>query len=486
MEHSRDIALAVDLDGTLLRSDILYDSFFDVLSRDVRGALSAVAALRGGKAALKAALADRAEIDPATLPYEPEVLALIEEARKAGRKVALISASDQRLVQAVADHLGLFDEAHGSNGGRNLSGAAKAEFLAERFGEKGFDYIGDGPVDLPVWKRARRVLTAGASGRLRAAVDGAHPEARHMAPRDGRASVKALFRAMRPHQWVKNLLVFLPALAGHRLESETLLPALYAFVAFSLIASSVYVLNDLLDLKSDRAHATKSARPFASGAARLSHGVILAPALFVGGFAVAAAMGQADFAVVLGVYWLITVAYSLYLKRQLVIDILTLAALYTLRVMGGSAATELLLSPWLFALSIFLFLSLAAIKRQAELVNSIKQGKTDLSGRAYRAEDLPIVAMFATSAGYMAVMVMALFVSGERVRKIHQSTVEVYNSPLILWLICPVLLYWISRVVMLTHRGRMNEDPVMFAIRDPISLICGAAMVCIVLAAKYL
>ncbi|MDC1198817.1 UbiA family prenyltransferase [bacterium] len=486
MEHSQDIALAVDLDGTLLRSDTLYDSFFDVLSRDLVGALSAVTALKDGKAALKAALADRAEIEPENLPYEPAVLALIEEARAAGRKTVLVSASDQRLVQAIADHLGVFDEAHGSDGARNLSGAAKADWLAERFGEKGFDYVGDGIVDLPVWARARRALTAGAPGRVRAAVDKAHPDAVHIAPQDAGAAAKALLRAMRPHQWVKNLLVFLPALAGHRLNEDTIGPAIGAFVAFCLVASSVYLLNDLLDLKSDRAHSKKHARPLASGAARLAHGVVMAPALLAGGFGVALAMGQGDFVLVLLVYWLITLAYSLYLKRQLVIDILTLAALYTIRVIGGGAATGLVLSPWLFALAIFLFLSLAAIKRQAELVNSIKQGKTDLNGRAYRADDLPIIAMFATSAGYMAVMVMALFVSGERVRKIHQSTIAVYNSPLILWLICPVLLYWISRVVMLTHRGRMNEDPVMFALRDPISLLCGFLMVAIVMAAKYL
>ncbi len=486
MEHSRDIVLAVDLDGTLLRSDLLYDSFFDLLSRDALAAITAFGALKQGKAALKSALAEQAAIDFSLLPYERAVLDLVAKARAAGRKTVLISASDQRLAQGVADHLGIFDDVHGSAAGANLSGPAKADFLAERFGEKRFDYVGDAAVDAAVWRRARHAVTAGAGARTRALADAADPGAAHLAPRSAGEDARALFRAMRPHQWVKNLLVFLPPLAAHVINVGVVWNAVFALIAFCLVASSVYLLNDLLDLQSDRAHGTKNARPFASGDARLSHGVVAAPALLVAGFGVAVAMGQRDFLAVLGTYWLLTLAYSLWLKRRLVIDILALAALYTLRVIGGGAATGIVLSPWLFAFSIFLFLSLAATKRQAELVNGVRRGLTELNGRAYRADDLPIVAMFATSAGYMAVMVMALFVSGERVRKVHQSTIAVYNSPLILWLICPILLFWVSRIVMLTHRGRMNEDPVMFAIRDPVSLACGGFNVLIVLAATYL
>ena len=378
--------------------------------------------------------------------------------------------------KAIAAHLDCFDEVHGSDGATNLKGGTKAAFLTERFGKDGFDYMGDSHADLAVWGQARRAITVGARDDLRRGAEGAAGVAVHLgAPR----GAGAYLRALRPHQWAKNMLVFLAPLAGHVTDPSAWLAALMAFVAFSLTASGVYVLNDLLDLAADRAHPRKCNRPLASGALPILHGSLMAPVLFVAGFLVALVFTPGPFVLVLFGYLVLTMAYSLTLKRRLIIDICTLAGLYTMRLIGGAVAAGVVLSPWLMAFSIFLFLSLAAVKRQAELVSDAARGREGSAGRSYVVGDLPIVAMMALSAGFVSVLVMALYLNSDAVR-------ELYSSSFLLWGVCPVLLYWISRVVMLTHRGWMNDDPVVFALRDWNSRICVAAVAAIVLAASLL
>ncbi|MEO0389188.1 MAG: UbiA family prenyltransferase, partial [Pseudomonadota bacterium] len=285
--------------------------------------------------------------------------------------------------------------------------------------------------------------------------------------------------AMRPHQWTKNLLVFLPALAAHSTDARDWALAVLAFAAFSLVASGVYVLNDLLDLQVDRAHPRKRFRPLAAGTLSLWHGTALAPALLAGGGLLGLLFGSGLFAALLFLYFGLTLAYSLALKRQLVIDICTLAGLYALRVLAGAAVTGIAPSPWLLVFSLFFFLALAAVKRQAELVATAGTGVESGGGgggRAYVAADLPIVTGMALSSGYVAVLVMALFISAP-------TTAALYGEPALLWGICPVLLYWISRAVMLAHRGGMHDDPVVFAFRDRVSLGCGVTVLILLLAA---
>ncbi len=274
----------------------------------------------------------------------------------------------------------------------------------------------------------------------------------------------ALLAALRPHQWLKNLLVFLPMFAAHRLDEETIVRTCLAFVAFCLVASSVYVLNDLIDLSADRAHPRKRRRPFASGSLPIVAGHWIGPLLVAAGGVIAAGLG-AEFALLLGSYYVVTLAYSLVLKRLLVIDICVLAGLYTLRIMAGAAATGINLSVWILAFSIFFFFSLAAVKRQAELVDSSARGELGASGRGYRVGDLPLISQMATASGYVSVLIMALYVNSPQVR-------QLYQKPSALWGICLVLLFWISRIVMVTHRGRMNDDPVVYAAKDPVSLLC--------------
>ena len=467
--------LVVDLDGTLVRTDLLYETFWAALSRRWLNAVPVLQALTRGRAVLKRRLGELGTVAADELPYNAEVLDYVRRWRAAGGRTALVSASDARLVGAVAAHLDLFDETHGSDGVRNLKGPHKADFLAARFPE-GFTYMGDTHADYAVWEKATRAVTVDVPPRLRARVDALTCEAEHLTTRGGRG--RALLKALRPHQWLKNVLVLLPMLAAHQFDAATIGQALLAFVAFSLTASSVYLLNDLLDLASDRAHPRKRARPFAAGALPLAWGTVLAPGLFLAGLAFAALLGPL-FVLVMLVYYVTTTAYSFNLKRRLVVDICTLAGLYTLRIVAGGAATGIGLSVWLLAFSIFFFFALAAMKRQAELVSGAAAGQETAHGRGYRVEDLPLVANMAVSSGYVSVLVMAFYLNSDAVR-------EVYDEPAALWGICLILLYWISRMVMITHRGWMHDDPVVFAARDRISLACAAAIFVFALAGTLL
>ncbi len=473
MSSPQDV-LAVDLDGTLIASDMLHESFWATLARDRRQfARATLALLTGGRAAVKAALAG-AEVDVARLPYKSGVLDEIRKRKEAGAHVVLATASDHALAHAVAEHLDLFDEVLASDGTTNLKGRAKAEALTEKFGEKGFTYVGDAPADLPVWSAAKEAIAVDVTPALKSRIStDLVTEIESAAAPSGR--LQAGFRALRPHQWLKNLLVFIPMLLAHELGAGTLLTALAAFIAFSLTASSVYVLNDLLDLSADRAHPRKRNRPFASGALPLQAGLVLAPGLFLAGLAIGAFAGPL-FLAVLVFYFLCTLAYSLVLKRLTVIDICMLAGLYTLRVIAGAAATLTPPSVWLLGFSIFFFLAMAAVKRQAELVDLIATGRDKAAGRAYLPEDLPLITMMALAAGYVSVLVAGLYLTSDAVA-------ELYSFPPALWGICAVLIYWLSRIVMLTHRERMHDDPIVFAVTDKVSLFCGAAILALGVAA---
>lgn len=453
--------LVVDLDGTLIRSDMLLETFWAAFAENWAAPFRCFAALSRGKAALKRFLSHAGAVDVSTLPYNDAVLDYVRNWRAGGGRVALVTASDQGLADRIAAHLGLFDEVHGSNGETNLKGPNKAAFLVEHFGDGGFDYIGDAEADLPVWAKADRAVIVAARPELRRKAEATGRPVEEIA--GGVTRAKDYLRALRPHQWMKNLLVFLPMLAGHDFRLQTLGQALLGFVVFSMIASGVYVLNDLLDLAADRAHPRKRNRPLASGALPILHGTVMAPALLLVGLLLALPLGAQFTAVMLG-YLVLTTGYSLRLKRLLVVDIVALAALYTVRIVAGGAASGIELSVWLLAFSVFFFFSLAAVKRQAELVDNIASGKEKPAGRGYVATDLPLVEMMAVGAGFTSVLVMALYLNSPNVRVL-------YTQPGALWGICMVLLYWISRMVMLGHRGQMDDDPVIFAAKDRVSQV---------------
>lgn len=460
------IYLAVDLDNTLLKTDVLLELIWSSFSQSLIQFLKTRSFNRGQ---IKRKLASFAELDVTVLPYNSEVLQCIQNWRAKGGKVALVTATDQLIAEKIAAHLGLFDEVYGSDGQVNLKGENKARFIVERLGEKNFIYMGDSEADLPVWAVAARAITVNAPPHLRKKVEQINPNVEHLG--SAKQSIKPYLKEIRPHQWVKNVLVFLPMLAGHQFNLPTFGISLVAAVAFSLTASSVYVLNDLLDLQADRAHPRKRHRPFAAGDIPLSHGIWLILILLGVGMAIATTLSW-PFVGILLAYYGLTTAYSFYLKRRIIIDICTLAGLYTIRIFAGAVATGISLSVWLLAFSIFFFFCLATVKRQAELVDHRHRKQLKASGRGYHIDDLPIISMMAIGAGYVSILVLALYINSPQVQLL-------YTRPQVLWGICCVLLYWITRTILLTHRGLMHYDPIVYAIKDRQSQIC--FLICLVL-----
>jgi len=461
--------LVVDLDGTLVKGDLLAQSFFALLSVKPLRALVALMALHHGKAAFKAALAAETTLDFNALPFNPELLAFLRTERAKGRAIYLASASDRQIVAAVAAALGLFDGFFASDGTTNLAGAAKARALCEAFGDGAFDYVGNARVDMDVWTKARGVWVAGAGPRFQRVVTARFPQARVVDPEHRRFA--DYLHALRIHQWLKNLLILVPAATAHRVLPATALSLVLAFLSFSLCASSAYIANDLLDLNNDRAHTRKRNRPLAAGRVPLGHAVALMPALLVLAAALAWPLPR-DFVALLAAYYVLTMGYSLVLKRKLIVDVVTLACLYGMRLAAGAVAVAVPLSPWFVAFSVFFFLCLALVKRCTEITDRIAKGTGDPKGRGYIQRDLPMLEAMAAGTGYVAIMIFALYINSPAVAAL-------YRAPEYLWAICLVLFYWISRVLLLTHRGDMHDDPVVFAATDAKSLVCGLLVIVI-------
>lgn len=466
----RDIPLVIDLDGTLLRSDLLLESIFALLRDKPLLVFALPVWLTKGKAAFKAEVARRVVLDMAEMPWDERVRKLLRDAAGTRYRV-LCTASDRALACAAAEHIGEFDEVLSSDGVCNLSGRSKATLLVDRFGERGFDYAGNAEVDLHVWRVAREAIIVNAPTSLADAAARCTRVSQHLPAPDAGAAL--WLRALRVHQWLKNMLVFVPLLASHRIfEPMAASQAAIAFVAFSLCASGVYLLNDLLDLASDRQHPRKRMRPFAAGTLPLLHGMLAVPALTAFAFALALWVSPL-FAAALGLYLLLTLAYSLYLKRIVMMDVMVLAALYTLRIVAGTLAIGAALSFWLLAFSMFLFLSLAMLKRYTELLTVQALGDARTAGRGYHVDDLPLVQSLGAASGYLAVLVLALYINST-------ASELLYRHPQLLWLLCPVLLYWIGRAWMIAHRGLMRDDPVVFAATDRASQLLVAVSALIV------
>jgi 4-hydroxybenzoate polyprenyltransferase len=464
------VPLCVDLDGTLIRSDLLLESLFGLLKRNLLYLLWLPLWLLEGKAAFKRRLAERVELAVDLLPYNEPLLAWLREQRAAGRPLLLATASHVTYAEQVALHLGLFEGILASDGDTNLSGSRKRRRLVELYGERGFDYAGNARVDLEVWSQARAAVLVNVPERVAAqAAALTRIEQRFQDPSPG---LRDYLKALRLHQWLKNLLLFVPLAAAHQALDPLLLgQVLLGFLAFGLCASSVYLLNDLLDLPADRRHPSKRRRAFASGRIPLQHGVALIPLLLLGALSLALGLPW-EFLGVLALYYATTLAYSLRLKQAALVDVLTLAGLYTLRLVAGGAAAGVPLSFWLLAFSMFLFLSLALVKRYSELLVMQQENRDNAQGRGYQVGDLEGLAQFGAASGYLAVLVLALYINSEQIK-------DLYARPEAVWLLCPLLLYWISRVWLLARRDQMHEDPVVFAIEDRRShwlVVIGAAI----------
>ncbi len=458
------IPLAVDLDGTLIQTDTLHEAALRALRERPLTLLRLPLWLARGKAAVKQQLAGLSRFDPSVLPYNQPLLEWLKEQRAAGRRLILCTAADRSIADAVAEHLGIFDEVLASDGQTNLGGARKAEALERRFGAGGFDYAGNARTDLKVWSRARKAVVVNAPDSVSRAARQVSEVGRTFAAEP--AGPGTLARVLRMHQWAKNLLLFMAPLAAHILPDADLAVSLVlAFCAFSLCASAVYVANDLLDLDSDRHHPRKRRRPFASGRVPVAAGVLLAPLLLAGALLLAFQVGIA-FVGWLLVYFALTCAYSWGLKRLVIIDCLVLAMLYTMRIIAGAAAADIPLSFWLLAFSAFLFLSLAFVKRYAELEVQAGIGRERAHGRGYLTSDAPLVQSLGVMSGFAAVVVLALYLNSD-------SVLRLYHSPEFMWCAVPVMLFWVSWIWMKAHRGQMHDDPLLFALRDRASLAAG-------------
>jgi 4-hydroxybenzoate polyprenyltransferase/phosphoserine phosphatase len=448
--------LVVDLDGTLIRSDLLVESAFAHLGHNPLRVVDLLSAIWRGKAALKAEIADKTDIDVSCLPYDEDVVSIIQQARAAGNRVYLASASNERYVQAVADHLGLFDGWFASNHNENLSSGWKARRLVEAFGKAGFDYAGNGRADLAVWTVACRRIAVRVTSTVRSKLIQMDPDATVLGNASG--TTHAWLKLLRVHQWAKNALVFVPLVTAQRFDLLAFGEAIGAFFAFSVVASAVYILNDLVDLDADRKHPKKKCRPLAAGAVPITKAMILVPALLVVGLNGALAVAP-PLAAVLLAYILLTTAYTFVLKRKMLVDVVALASLYTIRVVGGAVAISVPISEWLLGFSMFIFTALALVKRYVELAERIDGDLADASNRNYRKSDLGVVAALAAAAGFNAVTVFALYISSDAVRPL-------YRHPKALWLICPILMYWLGRALLMAQRRLINDDPLVFALRD--------------------
>jgi 4-hydroxybenzoate polyprenyltransferase/phosphoserine phosphatase len=472
-----DVPLVVDLDGTLVQCDTLIESLLQLVKRKPLGLLRVLPQLLRGKARFKEAVAAEVTLDAVHLPYDRRLLdRLIEEQPR--RRLILCTAADRRIADAVAAHLGIFDEVMATENGHNLSSSTKASALVSRFGEAGFDYAGNDQVDLPVFRAARAAWVVNATPALRrhrAAVRNMTVEL----PGTPR-TVRAVWRSLRPHQWVKNLLVFVPLLATF--DSGHLRPvweAILAFVAFSLAASSVYAFNDLLDLPDDRAHPRKRGRPLASGAISVPAILVLGIFNLAVAITIAATMSRV-FLAVLFTYFTISSLYTAILKRVILLDTLVLAGLYTIRILAGAAAIHVIPSVWLLAFSVFFFLSLALAKRHSELIE-LKVGDSNeaIPGREYRPQDLHVLISQGSASGYSAVLVLALYIDSATVR-------AQYRSPELIWLICPLLLYWINKLWLSSQRGQIQDDPVIWTLRNRVSRLVAVLSILLLVLAKWL
>ncbi|WP_166224534.1 UbiA family prenyltransferase [Pseudomonas atagonensis] len=458
------VPLCIDLDGTLIHSDMLHESVLGLVKAAPLSLFRLPFWLAKGKAEMKKQIAERTEFDPSSLPYNLDFVAWLREQHASGRRLILCTASDRSIANPIAQHLGFFDEVLASDGLVNLAGSNKAKALIARFGEQGFDYAGNSAADLKVWEHARRAIVVNASTALQADASACAEVEQVFAGMSSGATTWS--KLLRVHQWLKNGLLAVPLFAAHGVaESGSWLALLLAFVAFSLCASSVYIANDLLDLESDRQHPRKSKRPFAAGLVPAWKGVLLGPVLLVVSLLIAAQVGP-GFLAWLSVYFVLTCVYSFKLKQLVLIDCLTLAILYTLRIVAGAAAVGMVLSFWLLAFSVFLFLSLAFVKRFAELQMQLLHGKHKAHGRGYFTDDAPLIQMLGVASGFSSVLVLALYLNSVDVLRLYQHPEWVWGN-------VPVMLFWISWVWLRAHRGEMHDDPLVFAVKDKASLLAG-------------
>ncbi|NKB24432.1 MAG: UbiA family prenyltransferase [Kiritimatiellae bacterium] len=468
-ETSKAIPLCIDLDGTLLKTDMLWESLLLLIKKKIFYVLFLPFWLAKGRASFKHEVAKRVTIEPQTLPYRLEVLSYLETQKKKGRTLILVTASDVQIAGSIADEVGLFSDVLASDQTINLKGVKKQKVLDDRFGRGGYDYIGNAKSDVPIWRHAHSAIVVGSShfqrqvSKIVSVTDVFETKS---------VTLKTLIRVLRLQQWVKNLLLFVPIIAAHLItDFNKLLNAFFGFFAFGLCASSVYIVNDLLDLTADRVHPEKRKRPLAASDVPIAWGFCLFIFLLMAGlsvaFSVSLFLGLAVF-----IYLILANGYSIYLKRIALIDIIMLSFFYTIRMYSGGLAAEVPVSFWLLAFSVFLFFSLGIAKRYVALHYKTNKGVDTTKGRGYDPHDLQMLSHFGVISGFLSVLILALYINS-----MTGGGGDLYRRPQYLWLMCLVLLYWICRIWLLVGREKMIEDPVEFAVKDKQSYIIAVLVV---------
>ena len=457
--------LCVDLDGTLIYTDTLMESMLLAIRKKPCILLFLPFWIMSGRYNFKTKIGKIALPNPETLPYRKEMLDYLKAEKAKGRQIVLATATIKEIAESVAVHLGIFDKVLGSENSNNLRSKNKRDQLIELFGEKGFDYAGDSHADLAVWKAAdNAIMVEPSSGMVNKVKETTNIEKIY---NEKKNKFKLYIKEIRIHQWLKNLLIFLPLLLAHKITNLNLFICDFlAFISFSLTASAVYILNDLLDLEADRHHPRKRKRPFASGYIALQSGFLIAPLLIIAGGLISVIFLPVNYSIYLLIYFTLTSAYSFLLKKMPIFDVIILACLYTLRLIAGAAAVKVEMSPWLLGFSIFLFLSLAFIKRYQELSVIKEQNENMPAGRGYMVNDMNLILNLGPVCGYISVLVLALYVNGKEV-------LSLYKTPELLWVVVIVHLFWISRMWLLAYRGKMDDDPIVFTGKDPVSYIVG-------------
>lgn len=468
--------MCVDLDGTLINSNLLWDGIVLLLKNNpFYLLLMPFWLVTGGRPNLKRQVARRTPLEPKNILYNRELLECLETEHKTGRQLVLATAADQQLAEEIAAHTGLFDHVYGTRDGKNLKGRAKADFLRTMFGNHGFEYAGNSPSDMPVWRFASGAYVVGSEATASRAA--AVTEVRRWFPRKN-GGLKCWSRAIRISHWSKNLLMLVPLLLAHRLSWHSLFMTLFGVVLFGLCSSGVYILNDLLDLHSDRVHPWKNGRPFATGELSIVSGVITSLLLLGVALVLGATALNGRFAGALALYAAIATSYSLRLKRIAIFDVFVLSSFYSIRIWAGALITGTPLSQWFLGFSLFFFLSLAMAKRYSELVQAAELADSGNSGRSYRADDRELLMNIGMASCFSAIVILSLYAHSNEV-------VALYHRPGLLLLTCPLILYWTCRIWLKAHRGELNEDPVILAMCDPVSYCVAAVGLGIILVSSF-
>ena len=470
--HQSKLPLIIELDGTLIKSDLLFESFYSMIKHNLFLVFLLPLWFLHGKVYLKKQIAKHSYIDVESLPYQQMFIEFLRIEFNNGRKLILVTASFKTLAIKVANYLGIFSEVLSTDENINISGKQRLEVLLKKYGKQGFDYAGNGNPDHRIFPYARYAILVNPRKNILKTVK-EHPHVRQVFD-ERNHGILPYFKVLRIHQWLKNLLLFIPLLTSHQwLNISIIIKSIVGFIAFNICASGGYLFNDLLDLPSDRNHPIKKHRPFTSGELSIISGSILMILLVIIGLIIAAVINWRFFGILL-LYSLLTFAYTIHLKMYVLLDVLVLAILYTVRVIAGAELIQVPLSFWLLAFSLFLFFSLALIKRCSELYELIKIGSEQTRGRDYHITDINYLREMGIVSGYLSIIVVALYINSTNV-------VILYSHPKVLWLICLVLFYWISRLWLKTGRGEMTEDPIIFSLKDRGSQYIMLAVVVIIL-----